>query len=252
MSTFLEMSYTVDSRDVDLFGLCRPSALMGILQEAATQAAMALELSGPEVLEKYNALWMINRIWAKVESPIRWNDHLTVKTWHRGGCGASNYRDFDIYRDGVRVGEGVTGWVLVYADSHRLMRLKDVKELQDTDGGELMKSIKLRSVQQPDQFDDRYRRDMRYSDTDINGHINNTHYADFACDALHLERALAGKFVRELQFDYTGECMAGETIWMDTAVRGDRLFAKGEGDDGSRRFDCVLTLEKLNERKSPL
>lgn len=245
MSTFLEMNYTVDSRDVDLFGLCRPSALLGILQEAATQASMALKVSGPEALAKYNALWMINRIWVELDSPIRWNDHLTIKTWHRGASGASTYRDFNIYRDGVQIGQAVTSWVLVYADSHKLMRLKELVEFQGTDGGELMKSIKLRSAEQPDQFDARHRRDMRYSDTDINGHINNTHYADFACDALHLEEALKGKFVRELQFDYTGECMAGETIWVDTAARGDRLFAKGEGDDGSRRFDCVLTLEEL-------
>lgn len=242
MSTFLEMDYVVDSRDVDLFGQCRPSAMMGILQEAATQAAMALELSGPEALDKYNALWMINRIWVRLDVPIRWNDKLHIKTWHRGGSGASNYRDFDIYRDGIRVGEGVTGWVLVYADTHRLVRLKDVKELQSTDGGELMKGIKLHRADQPDGWDERTPRPMRYSDTDINGHINNTHYADFACDALHMEEHCKGKFVRELQFDYTGECMAGETIFVDTAVRGNTLYAKGEGGDGSRRFDCVLVL----------
>jgi len=245
MSTFFEMEYTVDSRDVDLFGMCRPSAMLGILQEAATRAAMALELSGPEVLEKYNALWMINRIWVSLDSPVRWNDHLTVKTWHRGGSGASNYRDFDIYREGVRIGEGVTGWVLVYADSRRLVRLKDVKELQESHGGELMKDIKLHRAPQPDSWDESAPRPMRYSDTDINGHINNTHYADFACDALHLEEVMKGKFFREFQLDYTGECMAGETIRVDTAVRGDRLFAKGEGADGGRRFDCVLTLEHL-------
>ena len=43
MSTFYEMELRVDSRDVDLFNQCRPSALLGLLQEAATQAALALE-----------------------------------------------------------------------------------------------------------------------------------------------------------------------------------------------------------------
>jgi len=125
MSTFLEMDYVVDSRDVDLFGQCRPSALLGILQEAATRASMALKVSGPEALEKYNTMWMINRIWVEVDAPIRWNDALTIKTWHRGASGASTYRDFDIFRGGEKIGQAVTSWVMVYADTHKLMRLKE-------------------------------------------------------------------------------------------------------------------------------
>jgi len=245
VGTFLEMDYVVDSRDVDLFGHCRPSALLGILQEAATRASMALKVSGPEALEKYNTMWMINRIWVEVDTPIRWNDKLTVKTWHRGASGASTYRDFDIYRDGKNIGQAVTSWVMVYADTHKLMRLKELVEFQGTDGGELMKTIRLHRAPQPEQYDQRVRRDMRYSDTDINGHINNTHYADFACDALHMEEHGKGKFVRSFQLDYMTECMAGETLWVDTAVRDNQLFAKGEGEDGTKRFDCVLTLEEL-------
>lgn len=245
MGTFFEMNYVVDSRDVDLFGQCRPSALLGILQEAATRASMALKVSGPEVLEKYNALWMVNRIWVEVDAPICWNDRLTIRTWHRGPAGMSKYRDFDLFRDGKPMGQAVTSWVLVDADSHKLIRMKELTEFVGTDGGELMKDIKLRRAPQPEAFDGRVPREMRYSDTDFNGHINNTHYADFACDALHLETYGQGKFVRAFQLDYTGECLAGETIWLDTAVRGNELFAKGEGGDGSRRFDCVLTLADL-------
>lgn len=245
MSTFLEMEYVVDSRDVDMFNQCRPSAVLGFLQEAATQASMALKISGPEALAKYNAMWMVSRIWVELTAPIRWNDRLTIKTWHRGASGASSYRDFDIYREGELIGQSVTSWVLVDADAHRLMRMRDLAEFQGTDGGELMKEIKLRRAPQTEGFDQRTRREMRYSDTDINGHINNTHYADFACDALHLEKLCRGKFVRSFQFDYTGECMAGEVIWVDTAVRGSELFARGEGEDGSKRFDCAITLADL-------
>ena len=39
--------------------------------------------------------------------------------------------------------------------------------------------------------------------------------------------------------------LTGETLWVDTAVRDNQLFAKGEGEDGTKRFDCVLTLEEL-------
>ena len=248
MSVYYDMECRVDSRDVDLFNQCRPSAVLGLLQEAATRAALALGVSGPEVREKYGCLWMVTRNWVELDAPLRWNDRLTIRTWHRGASGVSSYRDFDLYRDGKPIGQGVSVWVLVEADSHKLFRMKNLTEFNGTDGGELKKSIRLHRVVMPEQFDERHRRDMRYSDTDINGHVNNIHYADFACDALHLEKLGQGHFVRSFQIGYISECRAGETVWVDTAVRGTELYARGEGEDGAERFDCSLTLEPLPDR----
>ena len=245
MSTVYTTELRVDSRDVDLFNQCRPSAVLGLLQEAATQAALALGASGPEILKKYNCLWMVTRNWAELDAPLRWNDSVTIKTWHRGGSGASCYRDFDLFREGKPIGQGTSVWVMVDADSRKLFRIKNLAEFQGTDGGELNKSIRLRRPAMPEVFDRRVRRDMRYSDTDINGHINNIRYADFACDSLHLEELGRGKFVRSLQAGYVSECRAGETLWVDTAVRGGELYARGEGEDGVERFDFTLTLEDL-------
>ncbi len=248
MSTVYEMNCRVDSRDVDLFNQCRPSAVLGFLQEAATQAALALGVSGPQIREKYNCLWMVTRSWVQLDAPLRWNDPLTVKTWHRGASGASSYRDFDLFRDGRPIGQGASVWVMVDADERKLFRMKNLTEFQGTDGGELNKSIRLRRPAMPETFDGRTRRELRYSDTDINGHVNNAHYADFACDSLHLERLGRGKFVRSFQIGYVSECRAGETVWVDTAARGDELFARGEGENGDERFDFTLTLEDLTDR----
>ena len=234
MSTFYEMNLRVDSRDVDLFNQCRPSAVLGIMQEAATQAALSLGVSGPEILKKYNCLWMVTRSWVELDAPLRWNDPITVKTWHRGASGASTYRDFDFYRDGRPIGQATSIWVM-----------KQLTEFQGTDGGDLCKSVKLRRVALPEQFDGRVRRDLRYSDTDINGHVNNIHYADFACDSLHLERLGRDKFVRSFQIGYVNECRAGEARYVDTAVQGSELFARGQGEDDTERFDFSLTLADL-------
>ena len=56
-----ECEYMVDSRDIDPWYHCRPSGLMGMLQEAATQAACALHVSRDEMLERYNSFWMLAR-----------------------------------------------------------------------------------------------------------------------------------------------------------------------------------------------
>lgn len=237
-----EVTFRVDSLDVDMFNQCRPSAVLGYLQEAATQAAIALHASGPEIYEKYHCLWMVSRNWVELEAPLRWNEEITIQTWHRGGTGVATYRDFDIFRDGVRIGQAVAQWVMVDADTHKLYRLRDVSEFQGTDGGERKKSIKLHRVPVPGAFQVTGKRYLGYSDTDINGHINNIHYADYACDALHLERHSQGKFVREFQISYIGECRAGEELTMETAVEGDHLYARGVGGEGEARFEYAMTL----------
>lgn len=245
MSVIYETQLRVDSRDVDLFNQCRPSAVLGLMQEAATQAALALEVSGPQIMERYGCMWMVVRNWVELEAPLRWNDLITIQTWHRGASGASSYRDFDFYREGQYIGQGVSSWVMVEADSRKLFRLKHLAEFQGTDGGERCKAIRLHRVKLPEAFDSRVCRDMGYSDTDINGHVNNMRYADFACDALHLERLGQEMFVRSFQIGYVSECQAGEPILIDAARRGEELFARGAGENGVERFDFSLTLAPL-------
>ena len=92
-----ECEYMVDSRDIDPWYHCRPSGLMGMLQEAATQAACALHVSRDEMLERYNSFWMLARLWYRLDVPLSWGDTVHIRTWHRGGRGASTYRDFDLF-----------------------------------------------------------------------------------------------------------------------------------------------------------
>lgn len=185
---------------------------------------------------------MVSRNWVELDSPLRWNEEFAIQTWHRGGTGVATYRDFDIFRGGERIGQAVAQWVMVDADTHKLYRMRDVTEFQGTDGGERKKSIRLHRVPMPKEFQVAGKRYLGYSDTDINGHINNIHYADYACDALHLEQHGQGKFVREFQISYIGECRAGEELTMETAVEDNHLYARGVGCEGESRFEYALTL----------
>lgn len=245
MSVIYRAELRVDSRDVDLFNQARPSAVLGLMQEAATLAAQALKVDGPRLLEKYGSLWMVTRNWVELEAPLRWDDRVTVETWHRGGAGASVYRDFEFFRDGKYVGQATSIWAIVHAEDRRVLPMKRVEEFAGTDGGERIKSVRLRGAHMPETFDGRESRRLGYSDTDLNGHVNNVHYADYACDALHLERMDRGKFIRGFQIDYVSECRAGETLQIDTAARDGELFAQGVGEDGVKRFDFDLTLADL-------
>lgn len=242
MSVFYEKNYTIGTRDIDPFNCCRPSALLGILQEAATDAAMMLKVTREDIIPKYNAFWMLARIWFRLDRPLRWNECVTVKTWHRGGKGAAMYRDFDLSVNGRSVGEAVSTWVLADVDTHKLFRIANISEFEGTDGGELCKDKVLNKLRLPNSLPTREHRTLYYSDTDINGHVNNSKYADFACDALHMERLGETRFISSLQLGYLAECRPGDVLEFLVGEEEGTYYVRGIDKEDKPRFEGAVTL----------
>ncbi|MEG1857881.1 MAG: thioesterase [Pseudoflavonifractor sp.] len=245
MNTFYENVRLVDTRDLDPAGYCRPSALLGILQDTAAEAAGRIHLSREELMAQYGAFWMLARSWYRLDRPLRWNEPVAVKTWHRGGSGASMYRDFDISVRGVPVGEAVTTWVLADWQSRKLLRMSKVLEFADTTGGGLCKDRTLQKLHLPEELVRAERRRMHYSDADMNGHVNNSRYADFVCDALRMEHLGGASFVAELQMGYLAECLPGEELELLTGAAAGLQYVRGLGPEGRARFDAAVTLGEV-------
>lgn len=237
MSLEYECRQTIDSRDVDGTGCCRASALLGHMQEAATQAGETSTFGRKIILEQYHAFWMLTRIFFRLQRPLRWGEELTIRTWHRGGRAAMLYRDFDLLVGDAPVGEGVSAWVLADQDSRRLLRLGDIPELRGTEGARC-KTLKLSKLKRPEGLALAERRPMRYSDTDINNHVNNTRYADFACDTIGMPRE--GQFLSELRLGFLSECRMGEVLELFTGGEPNRPFVLGRDGQGKDRFEAEL------------
>ena len=83
MSLSYECRQLIDSRDVDETGFCKASALLGHMQEAATQAAEGSAFGRDALLHSRNAFWMLTRIFFRLRRPLRWEEEITLRTWHR-------------------------------------------------------------------------------------------------------------------------------------------------------------------------
>lgn len=242
MSVWYEYKTKIDTRDVDGRSRCRPSALLGHLQEAATLAAESRGFGRNVLMDNYGAFWMLARLWFRLDRPLRWGEELTIHTWHRGGKGASMYRDFDLYANGMHVGEAVSVWALVQLKDRKMLRLSQIPELDSTGGGERNKEILLAKLRPPQELTLAERRLMHYSDTDINGHVNNNRYADFACDAIRADRLDEGTFIASMQLGYHAECHPGEVIDLLAALEENRCFVHGIDETGKSRFDVQIFL----------
>lgn len=236
----------IDSRDVDGRGQCRASALLGHMQEAATQAAEHGGFGREVLMQHHNGFWMLTRMWYRLERPLKWGEELTVHTWHRGAKGAVSYRDYDLYIGDEWVGEGVSAWVMAHAETHRLIRLSAVTEMADTHGGELCKEKNLNKLKAPEWLEQLEQRIMRYSDTDINGHVNNTRYADFVCDSLRMDTLSADQYLAELQIGYLAECRPGEVLDIRTGESADgKTYVCGSDETGKSRFEAAVLFRNV-------
>ena len=240
MSLYYEHTIRLSGMDADGRGICKASALLNHLQVAAALAAEDGGFSREMLVERYGACWMLARSWFHLKRPLGWEDEITIRTWHRGGKGALMYRDYDIYVGDELVGESVSGWVLASMEGHKMIRLSSIKELANTDGGELCKKMTLNKLRGPRELREVERRPMRYSDTDINGHVNNTRYADFACDALDMNQLEQGHFLSTMQIGYLAECRPGDVLSIQTGEQEGGHYVCGLDREGKSRFEAEL------------
>lgn len=245
MSTTFEVTEQIDSRDVDGLGRCKASALLGHMQQAAVLAAEDGGFGRESLLEEYGAVWMLARMWFALKRPLKFEEELKIQTWHRGGKGALMYRDYDLSVDGVSVGEGVSAWVVVSEKESKILRLSSIRQLEGTGGGVLCKKITLPKLRLPEDLSTVENRLMHYSDTDINGHVNNTRYADFACDVLREEFVREERFLAQMQIGYLAQCLPGEILNIQRGREEERHLIHGVDDLGKSRFNVAVNFGEL-------
>ena len=82
---------------------------------------------------------------------------------------------------------------------------------------------------------------VRYSDLDVNRHLNNVRIAALASDALDPG---ANEFVNTLQINYTAETPPGAVLSLSAAREGAAFAVRGEAE-GRVRFEAAGTLAPL-------
>lgn len=234
---------TINSRDVDGKGHCRASALLCYLQDASAEHSSLCGCGRRELMEQFNVFWMLTRISVELKRPVRWLEELTIRTWHRGGKGILVYRDYDLLVGDELVGEATALWVLPNMLTKKLLNTKlvQIPALNETANGLPPKKQKLTALHTPETMIEVEKRPMRYSDTDVNGHVNNTRYADFCCDAARMEQLPGSAYLASIEITYHEECMAGELLTISKADVDGATCIHGASADGEARFDGRLT-----------
>lgn len=239
MNHIYTKNFTVGTTQVDLFDHCSPGTFLQVFQDIATEHAAILNFGRDYLVEHYHACWIIARVWYRLNRPIMVGETVTIHTWHRGAQGFTVNRDFDLYVGEEYVGEAVEAWVVADIENRKMLRPSKIETLAAAIPPETVKDIRLMPIRCPGEKQPVYERTVRYSDLDLNGHMNNTKYADVLMDAMTVEE-MQGRFVSEFQLNYSKECMPLETMTVCRVLNGDSCYIDGMSADGERRFEATL------------
>lgn len=243
-----EKDYYIGPGETDVFNLCRPSSLLMFLQDAATAHGEIIGLTRSELIEKYNAVWVLARLRYELIKPIYNGDTVKLKTWNRGLKGVMWYRDFSLIVNGEFAGKATHAWVLADAETHRIKRPSGLEVLSPDSAISFPEyEADIGKLALPEKLSPSFEKVIRYSDLDINSHLNNTKYADLCCDAVRYEE-ICGKFLSHLQINYIQECCSGDCILLNQAVNSpaDRFVCgTGAHDKKNIFFEAELSFSDL-------
>ena len=230
----LEIREPLRTTDFDRYRNLKPSAVLELFQEAATRQAERMGIGFSTMRDK-GALWAVIRTaYEVIEQPGLYEEVL-VRTWPHDPSKFSFLRDYQIKSNaGKLLVKGTSEWVLMSVEDRSFIPLFDVydgtRDFIDERNYE-KKPRKLRNFDEGDQ--EPYTLVPSYSSVDLNGHVNNSVYADYLVDAIDPSKAHS---VKSFQIDFRQEVLEGEPLHIYTQQIDGSMQAKGVNDSGNIMF----------------
>ncbi|NOU18943.1 MAG: hypothetical protein HOO91_15415 [Bacteroidales bacterium] len=177
----------VHSFDIDFNSRLNVFSLFNYFQEIAWEHAAILQF-GLEDLSKKNLFWVLSRVRVEIVRLPNWAEKITLITYPRGIYGLFALRDYEVYDSGGNcIISGSGGWLILDAKNRRPIRLNDL-DLDFFNNDRRALSVNASKVvdvkQNPLRVDNLV---VRTSDIDLNNHVNNTRYIEWAYNMFSLD-----------------------------------------------------------------
>lgn len=208
-----------------------PTAFLNLAQEAANQHANYLGV-GYDVMHITRKAWVLSRLYVRFNHTPQWRDKVNLQSWHKGANGYLYFRDFVVTDNAGRAAiEATTSWLVIDIDSRRLTKYTELAEdeercISENVIAEQAPKIVLPSGAELQQVGSHI---ARYSDLDMNGHVNNVNYVEWALDSIGFD-ITSKLLLKELFVNYNAEVKLGDEVvlkvWEDieNGAAEERIF----------------------------
>lgn len=211
-------------------GLWKPSGILVRMQEIAEDHAIALGYGRRDMVDVSGMVWMLTRLHLEMKKYPKIAQDIVIKTWHGKVERLTFPRYFSFeYPNGEELGCATSDWVLFRLWDRKLMRPSAIPPTE-VDESLLPPARSPERIRLPEQMNLAEVRRVRYSDTDMNEHLNNAKYADWICDLFPTQKLLEQR-LSELDITYSAEAAVDQEIELKTAEVEGRFYVSGETQD---------------------
>jgi acyl-ACP thioesterase len=181
-------SYTIASYHADFKHSMSAVALFCFLQESAWKHAQSKGF-GWEHLAQKNWFWVLAKVEAHLFYIPRWTEDIRLVTWSKEPELLTAYRDFKLYDANNRhIVSATSSWHILNMDTKKPVLITDFKDQFPSLPNDHAIEQKPEKIQLPSAIDmetDTFL--VVSSDIDMNQHVNNTKYIQWAMDVLPFE-----------------------------------------------------------------
>jgi len=170
---------------------------------------------GIGALNETRHTWVLSRLSVEMTEMPRQNEHIEIRTWVESVMKLFTNRNFSIHRaDGTPLGYARSVWAMIDMETRRPCDL-----LSLYDGDILNYVVSEEENVCPIEGHGRFRfrepelvrtLDVRYSDIDINRHVNSIKYMEHILDLFSREELERG--LRRFEIAYKAESRMGDTL----------------------------------------
>ena len=236
-------TFVVRATDCDIHRRMRPAALFIAMQEGGERHAFSLGF-GYDAMMARGLFFVLARIHIRFERAPRCGEKVVHTTWpgmsNRFFC--PRYHTFTL-EDGTPLASAGALWVILDTEKRKIVSPKSA-DLPFPDTSDIPAPIDLPTrLPQLGEAALTFTRTPVYSDYDINGHVNNTRYIGWLCDALGND-VLSDRYLCDLVAGYEKEIREDVPLNLTLTLSDDRFTFQVASKSGEKHFVAGGSLRK--------
>jgi len=218
--------YLVHSYEMDQQGRLSVVSAINYFQESAWRNAEVLGFGFNDLVAK-NLYWILSRMYVEMYRYPHWGDAIQLETWPKGMESLFALRDFRIKSADGResLGAGTSAWLIIDGTTHRLQRIEQIRGDMPIYPQHAVEH-KLGKIALAPTMTPQARIVAGYIDVDVNQHVNNVCYLNWAVNHLPVDSKTIT--VRSAELNFLSEALLRSPVEI--------LY----GNDGEQAWICSL------------
>ncbi|MGD8747389.1 MAG: thioesterase [Balneolaceae bacterium] len=207
IDTTYRENFKIRASEIDFNQQATLPAICNLLQEIAGNHARKLHFDITD-LQKEKLTWVLHRLCVDMTRFPDWRETIIIKTWPSSGDGLRAYRDFVITdTNGSIIGKSLSYWLIMDVKSRRPVRIpKEILEMAPASSRHVLpvQDANLSAIENADPSQEFH---VRKTDLDLNKHVNNVRYIEWALSDLNDNSKAAF-----IDIKFMAESVLGDTL----------------------------------------